>query len=56
MNKFREIDTSAIWKQVVRACLTPFAPILINLVCKVRNDQWLIALGNAKRLRKLPRW
>ena len=35
--------------------LTTLAPILINLVCKVRNYQWQIDLGNAKRRRKLPR-
>ena len=45
-NKFRVIHTSAIWKQVERACLTTFAPILINLICKVRNGNRLIAKGN----------
>lgn len=33
--------------------MTVFAPILINLVHKVRNDQWLINRGRAKRRRKL---
>ena len=37
-----------------RACLTTFAPILINLVIKVRNEEWLIDLGRAKRHRELP--
>ena len=50
-NRFPEIDTSALWKQVKRACLSTLAPTLIKLVCKVRKDQWLIKLGNAKRLK-----
>ncbi len=45
-NIFRAIHTSAIWKQVEQACLTTFAPILINLICKVRNGHRLIAKGN----------
>ena len=32
-----------------------FAPILINMVCKVCNNQWLISLGSTKLRRMLAR-
>ena len=43
------------WNMVYRECLTTFAPILISLSRSVVNDQCLMLLGNANRLRKLPR-
>ena len=53
-NQIRVINTSTIGKQMDRACLASFAPNLIHLVGKVRNDPGLIDLGHARCRRKLP--
>jgi hypothetical protein len=47
--------TSAIWNTTYRECLTTLAPILISFSRSVLSDRFFTDLGNARRLKKLPK-
>jgi hypothetical protein len=51
----RGTATSAIWNTTYRECLITLAPILMSLSRSVVSDHFLTDLGNANRLKKLPR-
>jgi hypothetical protein len=46
---------SAIWNTTYRECLITLAPILMSFSRSVRSDHFFTDLGNARRLKKLPK-